>query len=176
MAIECEHGHLARKCETCEYEAEIARLKERLRAVVHILNEAVPLDGPKDAEEVARSAVAAIARLKAALEAHQNDPVCGNHAEMWYCDRPAVRFTPAEDAPIGCFLCEIARLKAAGAALRKALVCFNIRRHPRTSLSRDESERVVNEWDRLVGGRVEVTKTDVGSIQREAGSEAGIGD
>ena len=47
---------------------------------------------------------------------------------------------------------EIARLKAAGAALRKALVCFNIRRHPRASLSRDESERVVGEWDRIVGG------------------------
>jgi hypothetical protein len=52
----------------------------------------------------------------------------------------------AKDAEI------IAHLKAAGAAMRKALVCFNIRRHPRTSISRDESERVVNEWDDAVNG------------------------
>ena len=63
-----------------------------------------------------------------------------------------------QKAEIQMLRAEIARLKAAGNALRKALVCFNIRRHPRTSLSRDESERVVNEWDRIVGGQVEEVK------------------
>lgn len=42
---------------------------------------------------------------------------------------------------------DIKRLKIAGEAMRRALVCFNIRRHPRTSRSHDESERVVDAWD-----------------------------
>lgn len=42
---------------------------------------------------------------------------------------------------------DIERLKIAGEAMRRALVCFNIRRHPRTSRSHDESERVVDAWD-----------------------------
>lgn len=52
----------------------------------------------------------------------------------------------------------VEHLKAAGAAMRKSLVCFNIRRHPRTSISRDESERVVNEWDDAVNGTRERVK------------------
>jgi len=30
MAIECEHGHLARSCNICEYEKEIAELEEKI--------------------------------------------------------------------------------------------------------------------------------------------------
>jgi len=73
------------------------------------------------------------------------------NAALEHCLNLCKSVTEAKDA-------EIARLKAAGNALRKALVCFNVRRHPRTSLSRDESERVVNEWDRIVGGQVEEVK------------------
>lgn len=70
----------------------------------------------KDAE-IARLQ-AANDKLRASLDAHQNDPVCGDHAETWYCERPTVTFTPTEDAPQGCFLCEIARLKADLARVR----------------------------------------------------------
>ncbi len=37
MAIECQHGRLARKCELCEYEEEMATL----RATVEALREAI---------------------------------------------------------------------------------------------------------------------------------------
>jgi len=131
VRVECDHGQLARTCDLCECTAII---KE------------------KDA---------AIARLKAALDAHQNDPVCGDHAETWYCARPTVTFAPAEDAPNGCFLCEIARLKAQRDRL--ALDHFWMRK----ALC-DESVDVVDavmarEFGlRIVGGQVEeITKKEV---------------
>ncbi len=64
---------------------------------------------------------AEIARLRADLDGHLHDPVCGDHAEQWYCERQAIKFAAAADAPRGCFLCEINRLKADVAHGAKAL-------------------------------------------------------
>lgn len=38
MAIECEHGHLARKCETCSANAEITRLTADVAKLREALN------------------------------------------------------------------------------------------------------------------------------------------
>jgi len=39
---DCAHGHLARSCETCQYEAEIGRLRDGIRSALRDLARADP--------------------------------------------------------------------------------------------------------------------------------------
>lgn len=45
MAIECQHGRLARKCELCEYEEEMATLRATVEALREAIEESIKLLG-----------------------------------------------------------------------------------------------------------------------------------